>query len=164
MWCSMSVSYALIDSTGTKVVGFPFIACGVLAFCDGHCCHSHIWRYDSLEKRLIEERRVARRFEDPFWIFESPQPTRITRLMSSSTHRFMAQSIRARRRGGKSRFGMHRRTCTRKYDPTFQNHCGFVCLLKAAGTCVSRNNIRDLRAHTADLVYKAFIGGQCCME
>ena len=36
-------------------------------------------------------------------ILDSPQPTRLERLMTSASHRRMAESTRARRRGGRRR-------------------------------------------------------------
>ena len=60
-------------------------------------------------------------------------PTRNPRLMTSESHRRMAQSVRARRRGGRRRYGLHRRRMTRLYNPSAEHHCGYACVLRAKG-------------------------------
>ena len=93
----------------------------------------------------------------PIVIEESPPPTRSARLMSSSCHRRMNRSDRARRRGGRRRFGVHRRKVTLTFDPAVPDHCGFACILRAAGIKVNYANIEKLREQTADKMYKAYV-------
>ena len=89
-------------------------------------------------------------------VFDSPQPTRNARLMTSTTHRKMAESMRARRRGGRRRYMQHRRSVTRIFDPPAEHDCVFSCLLRAAGMSSTRQNIDELRTRTAEKVYEAY--------
>ena len=90
-------------------------------------------------------------------IQESPPPTRSARLMSSESHKRMAQSHRARRRGGRRRFGEHRKACTLVFNPNTNDHCGYSCLLKAKGIVPSPSGIQDLRDATARGVKEAYL-------
>ena len=93
-------------------------------------------------------------------ILDAPPPTRSARVMSSASHKRMSESFRARRRGGRRRHGTHRRTMTRVYDPPAKNDCGFACVLRAAHVPCTKKNIRELRRHVADRVYKGYLGDE----
>ena len=95
--------------------------------------------------------------DETILVEESPMPTRSAKLMSSESHRRMNQSMRARRRGGQRRHGVHRRHVTLIHDPTTPNHCGFECILRAAGVKVTTKAIQVLRDKTAQRVYTAYI-------
>ena len=88
---------------------------------------------------------------------ESPIPTRSARLITSESHRRMAESVRARRRGGRRRFGRHKRVMTRLYNPPAEHHCGHACVLRAKGVEPTSKRIQELRNATADIVYRACI-------
>ena len=79
-----------------------------------------------LAEKWVWKRRPAEEVEV---ILESRMPTRSSRLMSSESHRRMAETVRARRRGGKRRYGVHRKVSTRCYDPSTKDDCGFDCIL-----------------------------------
>ena len=88
---------------------------------------------------------------------ESPPRTRSSQLLSSESHRRMAQSLRARRRGGSRRHRDHRRTSTRIFNPSAEHHCGYACLLKAKGLTPSRRRIHELQHATAEAVHAAYL-------
>ena len=111
-------------------------------------------------ERERDDMNVCKKVVETILVEESPLPTRSAKLMSSESHRRMAQSMRARRRGGHRRYGDHRRRVTLLHNPTLPNHCGFECLLKAARLRVTEDTIMDLRMRTAERVYMGFLADQ----
>ena len=91
---------------------------------------------------------------------ESPEPTRNKHLMTSATHRKMAESMRARRRGGRARHARHRRSITRVLDPVSHNDCAFACILRIAGKACTKQNVQNLREKTAERVYMAYVNDE----
>ena len=101
-----------------------------------------------------------RKEEKIITILDSPPPTRSSKLMTTESHKRMAQSFRARRRGGRRRHGEHRRSVTRVYDPPTANDCGFACILKAAKRACTKVNITELRRKTAARVVEAYVNDE----
>ena len=116
----------------------------------GACVHAR-W------KREYHIYAVKKNQMEVIQIEESPMPTRSARLMTSESHRRMAESVRARRRGGRRRFGNHKRIMTRLYNPPAEHHCGYACVLRAKGLEPANARIEKLRKATADRVYLAYI-------
>ena len=127
--------------------------CGVVASCAFAVGILVAWAWSTYQ-RCAQRKREQ---EKVIYVPESPQPTRSAKLLSSESHKRMAQSFRARRRGGNRRYGMHRRSVTRVFDPPSENDCGFACVLKAAGQACTMKRIHGLRQKTADRVYMAYI-------
>ena len=115
------------------------------------------WLHSNL-RRDYHIYTVKRHAREVVEVLESPLPTRSAWLMSSESHRRMAESTRARRRGGRRRFGAHRRESTRVFNPSAQHHCGYACVLKAKGLVPTCRRIHELGRATAEAVYQAYIG------
>ena len=116
--------------------------------------------YVAWRAQRIEACKHVKVVSDPIVIEESPLDTRSARLMTSDSHRRMNQSDGVRKRGGRRRHGVHKRKVTLTFDPATPDHCGFACLLKAAGVRVTQKNIEDLRKHTAAKVYTAYLSNE----
>ena len=152
------MSYVAKDTQGAQVawalvLGLGAFMCGVLATLVWGCV-----KLVGIRRELHENWEWKRKSKDDVQVIEeSPPPTRSARLMSSESHRRMAQSFRARRRGGRRRFGEHRRHSTLIYNPSIENDCGYACILKAKGLRLSKESVQEIRKYTADAVYEAYV-------
>ena len=90
---------------------------------------------------------------------ESPPPTRMPSTPSSSV--FGTVRRRPKRAGwrGARRTSHHRRHLTRRFDPALPNHCGFQCVLRAAGKPCGIEAVRELRRKVAESVCAKRISG-----
>ena len=152
------MSYMAMDPRGAQAAWALGLAlgafmCGVLATLAWGCI-----KLVGIRRELEENWEWKRKPKSEVQIIEeSPPPTRNSKLMSSESHRRMAQSFRARRRGGKRRFGAHRRSMTRTFNPISENDCGFACLVKASGHVPTKKNIEKVRYIASQRVKEAFL-------
>ena len=142
----MIMSYmVMVSKNDLEPLGFVSIILGSVllgiagTLLYGTCVHISIKR--SYHIYAVKKEKVPEVIDVP----ESPLPTRSTKLLSSESHRRMAQSHRARRRGGRARHGDHRRACTRVYNPATKDDCGYSCVLKGKGMVINESNVREMR-------------------
>ena len=158
MLSHMSVSHILtVSKDDLEPFGYMFTILGaVLLGIIGTLLYG-TWVHLSLRKEYHIYAVKKKKESDVIVVPESPPPTRSVKLTSSESHRRMAQSFRARRRGGRARHGDHKRVCTRVYNPATKNDCGYSCLLKACGLEPNAKHVQDLRDVTAEAVRQAYI-------
>ena len=89
-------------------------------------------------------------------IFESLPPTRNSKLMSTASHRILSEITRARRRGGKRRYGAHARMVTRILDPFFLVIVG-LSVFSVRLTKDSVRRIESPRMRTAERIGTAYL-------
>ena len=102
-----------------------------------------------MRMRRMCHRRAVAIMEVP----ESPPPTKIASTpwakKSPNTTPQRRTTLQMVRKGGKRRWVMHRRACTRNFDPLLQRHCGFSYVLWCAGTKDIQQE-RIYQAHVED--------------
>ena len=157
LWCYMMTLGVIMEADDALEL-LRHLVCIIGAGVVGVLCTlaSGAWLHASI-RRDYHLYTIKRHAPEVVEILESPLPTRSARLMSTESHRRMAESIRARRRGGKRRYGSHRRVSTRIYNPSAEHHCGYACVLKARGVVPTCRRIYELRCATAEAVYHAYI-------
>ena len=97
----------------------------------------------------------------PIIIEELPVPTRTlsSPLSEERSIPFYRKKQRSRRGGGR-RWRSHKRAFTRRFNPTYQHHCGYSGILWASGKKTTKENVQELRNQVASLVYEAVVNDQ----
>ena len=111
----------------------------------------------------IAAKREQKEEPEIIWVPESPQPTKTVPTPKTTPLRRRLERLQPpTRRAGKMRLKGHRRAHTHVLDPTWQDHCGYVCVLRAAHMRVCKQSIEKLRRQTSLAVTQGFLNDEWC--
>ena len=105
----------------------------------------------------MHRRDMHMRAQQVITIEESPCPTRTQPTCESMRRRASPKSAA---RAGSRRIRAHKRPFTCAYNPSWDGHCVYACILRAKGMRVTLKAICALRKQVAQVIHESYMTGE----